>query len=154
MTSYDPFSYGAVHLDHEAQQGVTAAEADGLFDEALSPACEVACGVEDAPQPVAAAAAPFVEDGLAELVAPPEEAARCAPISAGPASASLRPARSPLPVRGGARALTAAAPLAVLAAGWSAAAWLWTAQSNPVLAVIAAAATTVGALLSRLLLRG
>lgn len=154
MTSYDPFSYGVVHLDHEAQQGVTAAEADGLFDESSSPDCEVACGVEDAPQPVAVAPAPFVEDGLAELVASPEDAARGAQISAGRASASLRPARSLLPVSRITPALAAAAPLAVLTVGWSAAAWLWMAQSNPILAGIAAAATAVGALLSRLLLRG
>ncbi|MEC8653790.1 MAG: hypothetical protein VXY92_14645, partial [Planctomycetota bacterium] len=137
-----------------AQQGVTAAEADGLFDEALSPACAVADGVEGAPQPVAAAAVPFVEEGLAELVASPEDAARGAQISAGRASAALRPARSPLPVSPITPAFAAAAPLAVLVVGWSAAAWLWTAQSNPILAGIAAAATAVGALLSRLLLRG
>jgi hypothetical protein len=157
MTSYDPFSYGTVHLDADQQQGVTAAEADDLMPEAqaplVTPTGRAAREVYEPPQ-ASAAAAPFVEDGLAELVQSPCDAALAAPAGDAPASTPARRASRVLPPSRSRPALTATVPFVTLASGWGAAAWLWTAQSNPVLAAIAAAATAVGALLSWLLLRG
>ena len=56
--------------------------------------------------------------------------------------------------RRGSPLLAAFVPMVLLTGGGASAAWLWMTQANPVLAGIAGAATVVGALFTRLLLRG
>lgn len=92
--------------------------------------------------PVAAQAPTRPEQALSR----PQQAPRQR-IQAAPPRAVAAPRRgSPL--------LAAFVPMVLLTGGGAGSAWLWMTQANPVLAGIAGAATVVGALFTRLLLRG
>ena len=183
MTNYSPFSYGEVRLDADPQPGVTAQEVEDLLfadaataEQKTPPAAS--WGAAEPASPESLTPAPDASDvgglgpGLAatldvgvEVFGEQGDAAR-QPARAHAHSPSPRTA----PAVGAAvlgasridrvcatpRATTLAnvLPVTFLVFGSAASVWIWKLQLNPVLAVITGAATLVGTLFARLLLRG
>lgn len=82
------------------------------------------------------------------------EQARSRPEHAPRQRIQTAPPRAVAAPRRGLPLLAAFVPMVLLTGGGAGSAWLWMTQANPVLAGIAGAATVVGALFTRLLLRG
>ena len=148
MTSYDPYSYGAVPLD------ASPAKRDPM------PAAADAQAVATARRPDRPAAPSSASSGassgaIKQDAAPSEQpAARSPRAAAGPAPSAPRDWSAALAPRRRRPALSGvAATLLTLAAGGAASTWLWLAQHNPVLAGIAGAATLVASSFAWLLLR-
>lgn len=100
----------------------------------------------DSPPPVEVPVAALAPTCPEQALSRPQQAPRQR-IQAAPPRAVAAPRRgSPL--------LAAFVPMVLLTGGGAGSAWLWMTQANPVLAGIAGAATVVGALFTRLLLRG
>ena len=131
----EAMQFGADVLGEDAAHHVAEqTEQDGAL--ASPPLAEVPA------TPVAAQAPARPEPALSR----PQQAPRQR-IQAAPPRAVAAPRRgSPL--------LAAFVPMVLLTGGGAGSAWLWMTQANPVLAGIAGAATVVGALFTRLLLRG
>ena len=184
MTNYDPFSYGEVRLGADQQPGVTAQEAEDLLfadaapgdqaaqlsatwgqTEPVAPAvtgsgpanaASVDCGVEAIGEHRGASRPPAGVCGGASIPrsAPADVSAEVAadpPVGA----AELRGSRGArVGVAPRSTTLAMVLPVTFLALGGVASVGIWKLQLNPVLAMITGAATLVGTLFARLLLRG
>ena len=182
MTNYDPFSYGEVHLDADQQPGVSAQEVEDLLfadaapDElAAQPSATwgrtepIASAVEGL-SPDLAASLDFGGEVLGEdggALRPPATANGGTPnLRSAPAEVSealsaeaagllaSRSARVGVCVAPRPTTLAKVVPMTCLALGGVASVGIWQLQLNPVLAMITGAATLVGTLFARLLLRG
>ena len=179
MTRYDPFSYGEVPLETDQRDGAAPlAEEDLLFaaqeDVKQAPPADAGWGAADVAPPAAEvtdeamqfgaevlgedAAHHVAEQHAAPAIAspPPAEAPPASPVAAQAPRQRIQaaPPRAVAAPRRGSPLLAAFVPMVLLTGGGASAAWLWMTQANPVLAGIAGAATVVGALFTRLLLRG